>query len=150
MMLLLKQAVKKIRWCGGIVLSMTAHRVFINSSNDTGYKLPVIFKRKFKADLVQPVVIFHDAFAAPRHLRYKLGIIFERLVPDALSYVPKSRGYFVGKGFQGAGLVDLTHLGWEEFMWQGQPFGFHMRRFNKSKRNIHEELLMIDRVLGGQ
>jgi hypothetical protein len=36
--------------------------------------------------------------------------------------IPKKAGYFTETGFREHGLMDLDSLGWEEFIWQEQPF----------------------------
>ena len=36
---------------------------------------------------------------------------------------------------------------WEEFLWEGKPFGFHIRRFNKKNRIVSKELELVDLVI---
>ena len=36
-------------------------------------------------------------------------------------------------GFKDQGLADLDERGWEEFLWRGEPFGFHVRSQPKLK-----------------
>ena len=58
----------------------------------------------------------------------------ERLLPDRWCLVPKRPGYFSETGFRDRGLADLEGRGWEEFLWRGEPFGFHVRSQPKLKR----------------
>ena len=57
----------------------------------------------------------------------------ERLLPDRWCLVPKRPGYFSESGFSEQGLADLDRRGWEEFLWRGEPFGFHVRSQPKLK-----------------
>ena len=83
----------------------------------------------------------------PPTLRSRL---VERILPDSLCYVPKRRGYFTDRGFREAGAWASMPEDWEEFMWRGEPFGFHVRRNNKkTQRNEENELTALDRLLRG-
>ena len=131
---------------GGLA-SLTINRRFINISNDTGFQ---VFRRYSRStlgiELVQPVVDYHDAFVAVKHLRFRVGRIVESLLPDRWRYVPKRPGYFTDHGFRHFGFPDLTRHHWEEFIWHGAPFGYHLRRFNKAKRDVELELQQIQDV----
>jgi hypothetical protein len=74
----------------------------------------------------------------------------ERLLPDRLSLVPKRRGYFSERRFQDHGLPDLEARGWEEFLWRGEPFGFHVRSQPKvkGKESLDDHLAAVAQVLG--
>lgn len=74
----------------------------------------------------------------------------DRLLPDGLSLVPKKPGYFSANGFRAHGLPDLEDRGWEEFLWRGAPFGFHVRSQPKLKAEgaLDRHLAEINGVLG--
>ena len=57
----------------------------------------------------------------------------EGLLPDRLRFVPGRPGYFTRAGFAAHGLPDLAALGFEEFLWRDEPFGFHVRSQPKRK-----------------
>jgi len=59
--------------------------------------------------------------------------VLEGLLPDRLRFVPGRPGYFTRAGFAAHGLPDLAALGWEEFFWRDEPFGFHVRSQPKQK-----------------
>ncbi len=46
-------------------------------------------------------------------------------------------------GFAGSGNPDLNAVGWEEFFWKGDSFGFHVRRVMQTymNRKIDENFL---------
>ncbi len=48
------------------------------------------------------------------------------LTPGSVSPVPKQRGYCSVDGFASMGAPDVGALGWEEFVWRGEPFAFHV------------------------
>ncbi len=95
-----------------------AKRRRIGIARDTGWRL---FCRhgddpSLKIECFQPV------------FRPKAGRrIVDRFFPDHLSLIPKRRGYFSETGFAVHGLPDLQSNGWEEFLWNKAPFGFHVR-----------------------
>ncbi|MBI3491822.1 MAG: hypothetical protein HY047_08595 [Acidobacteria bacterium] len=48
------------------------------------------------------------------------------VTPSAWSPVPKQDGYCSPTGFAQMGAPDVAALGWEEFVWHGRPFAFHI------------------------
>lgn len=48
------------------------------------------------------------------------------LTPGSVSPVPKLANYCSPVGFASMGAPDLAALGWEEFVWRGEPFAFHV------------------------
>lgn len=48
------------------------------------------------------------------------------VTPGSVSPVPKQPGYCSPVGFTSMGAPDVAALGWEEFVWQGHPFAFHV------------------------
>ena len=125
------------------------NRRFINSSKDTGYLIEKKFSnRRYKKQLLKPVVEFKDSFPMP-HLKTKLGRKFESFLPQKFSYLPKPNYYAKLKNnFEYFGLPSLyKQHNWEEFLWEGKPFGFHIRRFNKKNRIVSKELELVDLVI---
>ncbi len=125
------------------------NRRFINSSKDTGYLIEKKFSNKrYKKQLLKPVVEFSDAFPMP-HLKTNLGRKFESFLPQKLSYLPAKDYYAKSKNnFEYFGLPSLyKQHKWEEFLWKGKPFGFHIRRFNKKNRIVSKELELVDLVI---
>ena len=72
------------------------------------------------------------------------------LMPDRLSLTPKRKSYFTERRFQDYGLPDLDARGWEEFLWQGEPFGFHVRSQPKVKerQSLESHLAEVVEILG--
>ena len=47
---------------------------------------------------------------------------------------------FSSAGFAELGLYDVRKEGWEEFLWKGAPYGFHVRGSHKLKENFEDGL----------
>jgi hypothetical protein len=119
-------------------------RFKVGRRKDTGYRLK---ERYFGKPDIQVECL--QAVYKPN--RGKISNFIDHIVPDNLSFMPKKRGYtvqstFIETGFQ----FDPYGRGWEEFMWLGSPFGFHVRRFPKRKRgkyNAVSDIKLIRSVL---
>ena len=99
----------------------------IGASRDTGFSLLEEFKRdpRLKAEVATPVFTPSAGFM-PTSVT-PLQRVIDRLAPDRRSYLSKRPGSFTTQGFDAFGLPDTRSLGWEEFLWKGQPFAFHVR-----------------------
>lgn len=99
-----------------------ARRRSIGSSRDTGWRIYERWRREpaLRVECLQPVF-------RPAHWRMWL----ERPLPDRLRLVPGRAGAFSERGFRELGWPDLASLDWEEFIWRGAPFGFHVRSHPK-------------------
>lgn len=72
-----------------------------------------------------------------------------RFIPDKWSYVPKRPGAFTETSFKDKGYFDARSYGWEEFMWKGEPFCFHLRKTGPRLRSVSEdeEFTLVKRAL---
>jgi hypothetical protein len=77
--------------------------------------------RDVRFECAQPVWDV-DADLPPRSLKR----LVHTLTPGSVSPVPKKPGYCSARGFGSMGAPDLAGLGWEEFVWHGEPFAFHI------------------------
>ena len=70
-------------------------------------------------------------------------------LPDRWQFVPIKKGYFTEKGFGELGHFSARAYGGDEFMWQGKPFGFHVRRFKKSTIPLapEKEIMVLKQAL---
>ncbi len=95
-----------------------ARRRRVGRARDTGWRLLHYHREhpSVKVECFQPVF-------KPRVVRRMLDLFF----PDHLSLTPKRRGYFSKTGFAVHGFPDVQSNGWEEFLWNREPFGFHVR-----------------------
>lgn len=111
---------------------------------DTGSELYLNFSNNpaYRSEIATPVWRY-DPAQRPAKAR-----LLDMLLPDRLAYLPKKRDYFTHRGFAEAGMpIDLDPR-WEEFMWQGKPFGFHMRmNIQRSERGNEDELAHLRRSL---
>jgi hypothetical protein len=110
----------KSAWSRVDPLSLRRRRS-VGISRDTGWRLQrALAQSGLRVECLQPVY-------RPSRLRSWVDKAF----PDARSLVPKRPGYFTRRGFREAGWPDLDALGWEEFVWRGAPFAFHVRSHPK-------------------
>jgi hypothetical protein len=58
--------------------------------------------------------------------RSSLKRLIHRWTPAAVSPIPKKRDYCAPHGFRSMSAPDVAAHGWEEFVWQGRPFAFHV------------------------
>lgn len=133
-------------------LDIGSRRLNIAGARDTSYRIyaryghDVTYKRAY----VQPV--FNPAQENALHGRVCLPFnrFVEALLPDSLCYIPKKSEFFSISGFHEMGFADCAGYGWEEYIWQGQPFGTHIRGSKTWKRNPNEddELSLIIKTLG--
>jgi len=100
-----------------------SRRTTIGMRPEVGTRNYLRFRHRAEYECAQPVFVpsvdlaqIHEAFS-----------LWEKIMPDRFSYIPKKFGYFTERGFAGAGLPDIRALGWEEFMWKSEPFAFHIR-----------------------
>jgi hypothetical protein len=105
-------------------------RQTIGSSRDTGYRLYQRFARErpAPAECLTPVFRPKEQELIPRFVgSWQRSRLAEWRLRDELSYISKRKGYCTTAGFRECGLPDVSQMGWEEFMWQERPFGFHVR-----------------------
>ena len=99
----------------------------IGASRDTGYGMLMEFSRRLglKAGTVTPVCAQADGFQPATVTGVQRMV--DAFVPDRWSYMPKRRSYMAEQGFEAFGYPETRALGWEEFLWKGEPFAFHVR-----------------------
>ncbi len=103
-------------------------RRYIGTSRDVSWRIYAHYfgNSYYRIECLQPVF---------RTQQDRLQYWLEKILPDRFSFIPKQPGYFTDEGFRERGLADLDSLGWEEFMWRKQPFGFHVRSQPKVTSN---------------
>lgn len=114
--------------------SSVRRRLDIGVYSDTGYPIYKQFAGKTKYECPQPVFRAVPSF-------------FDHLLPDRLSFVPKRAGYFTRTSFGDLGYPDCMARGWEEFMWQGNPYGFHIRGSHKLQNDLERNITYIRHAL---
>ncbi|MDP3770307.1 MAG: hypothetical protein U1A25_03210 [Candidatus Sungbacteria bacterium] len=73
--------------------------------------------------------------------------MIECFLPDRFCYNPKRQNYYTKKGFRENGYADARATGMEEFMWQGRPYGFHVRGSHKLTNDLEQGIRMIAALL---
>lgn len=75
--------------------------------------------------------------------------LIEAMLPERYCYLPKRRDTFTHSGFSERSWVSSPLPNrWEESLWQGQPFGLHVRRsFNAGGRDKQAETDFLEQVL---
>jgi hypothetical protein len=88
-----------------------------------GWRIKALYGdgRRVRFECVQPVWDPQSDLAASRLKR-----AIHAVTPASVSPIPKESGYCSPVGFAGMGAPDVAALGWEEFVWRGQPFAFHI------------------------
>ncbi len=130
------------------LISNLWHRASVGASEDTGIG---VFRRYGRAgqgsyECLVPTFRLDDDYAAPPPRRFSLGL--DLFLPDRLSYRPKRAGYYTTTRFRDVGFLDAARYGWEEFMWQGKPFGFHVRGHRLRKRGLGDDSGRVAEALG--
>ena len=77
--------------------------------------------------------------------RFGVKRMIHAMTPASVSPVPKKPGYCSTKGFRSMLAPDVDARGWEEFVWQEQPFAFHLGRSHS--RRPEEYLPQLANVL---
>ena len=111
---------------------------YIGKVQDTGYRIHERFSADtaHRSDCVTPVlrreVEWPEAFAStsPVALLRRL-YLSPPLLPESFSILPRARDYTTTQGFQESGFPAVTAHDWEEHMWRGEPFGFHVTRHSR-------------------
>jgi len=125
-------------------------KAVIGSSRDTGYELFLIFAKHFKSECIQPVFKIGFSDVCPKYLMSWLNRLIEFFLPDEMCYFPKKKDYYSSVSFKDLGYLDMFNKGWDEFVWQGKPFGFHLQGAKKdgSTTDHSQEMYFLRDVLG--
>jgi hypothetical protein len=80
------------------------------------------------------------------HWKHRL---IEAILPERYCYIPKRRDTYTHSGFSERSWVSSPLPDrWEESIWQGRPFGLHVRRsFNAGGRDKQAETVFLEQVL---
>lgn len=121
----------------------------IGSSRDTGYS---VYRRyglegKLPYECVLPVFRPELDCDVPFTLSSRIGTLLDKLLPDHLSYTPSRPGYYSRDGFREHGYPDLSSRRWEEFMWKGLPFGFHLRGYGQAQSDMEVEKVFLEQLI---
>lgn len=125
-------------------------RVRIGMSRDTGVRIYQRYHHNPDITWECPQPVFdpesdlHDTDGAHLYSRW-----IERMLPDRFCYNPKHQDYYTKKGFRENGYADARAAGMEEFMWQKEPYGFHVRGSQKIKNNLEQGITTISTFLEG-
>ncbi len=130
---LLRRAVFFFRW-------LIFNRRDIGKERDTGCALWEKYgNENIRYECMIPVFRpLHD-FLGPSYLVSSFALAVERVFPECLCYVPKSSESYSQIGFKERGYPDVSAMGWEEFLWRGDVFGFHIRGYPKRGMDIEKE-----------
>lgn len=130
----------------------------IGGSQDIGYT----FWRRFSArrrdlswGLLQPVFVPWRESRFPHNILFFPNALIEFFLPDRFSFYPKRRKYYSLSGFREMGYPDVRgrRFGWEEYLWQGKPFAFHLRGYRSGYQKetggaaLEGDLPLLDEIL---
>ena len=126
-------------------------RNLIGAARDTGQYIYDRFGADphIKVENVQPVYIPRVDAILPddKVTPLRTSKMVEMFFPDHQCYIPKRRDYYTTTTFQQGGCPDIRAQDWEEFMWQGAPFGFHIRGFLKREQGEITSLSTLQTAL---
>ncbi len=110
----------------------------IGSSRDTGYGVYEKFSCADETEYqcVQPVFKYMESDINPKYVASVFNRLVEKFLPEKWCYIPKRKDYFTKRGFKESGYPDVLGRGWDEFMWKGTPFGFHLQGARKDGTTI--------------
>ena len=117
-------------------MNMVSARRLVGGSRDTSYAL----YEKYGHGTVRVETLI-PVFKFPLERRFFMRALkncMRYVIPDRYSYTQRE-GTYSPVGFKERGYFDAGHEGWEEFIWNDQPFGFHMRRASVGKNRDQEE-----------
>ena len=117
--------------------AVVGQRYFIGASKDTGYEI----YRRYAHDASVNIEVVTPVWEPRRS-------VFEYLLPERFCLVPKRKDSMSSQHFSLLGHTDLDGLGWEEYVWKGKPFSFHVRSgTTKMRDNTTEKIAFLDRIL---
>lgn len=121
----------------------------IATSNDTGYPLYSRYANdeNIRWESITPVFRLREEFRGPGYALSSYGRTLERFLPEKYSFLPKRSESYSEVGFREFGYPDVSHLGWEEFLWHDEPFGFHMRRYRNDGLDGDEATRIVSDIL---
>lgn len=119
----------------------------IGISRDMGYAIHRRFagRTDIKYESLTPVFRPREEWGWNPSLLKRILYFF---IPDRWSYLPKRPGAYTEVSFKDKGYFDGRSHGWEEFMWRGVPFCFHLRKNSPVKTiSAEEELSFVREAL---
>lgn len=117
------------------------NRMDIATSRDTGYCIYQMTRGgRVKHDTVTSV--YKRKGPDKKTLAGLASALFEAMLPDRWSYIPKKKGYYAREGFKEKGRYDFDAKDMEEMMWKGEPFAVHVRHTWK-KNEMEQELAIL-------
>lgn len=137
-------------------IPFVGNRAYIGTSMDTGSQ---IYKKYFGStgvnyESVTPSFSHTDVYnlySKYNKILVYLWIMFNKILdcmlPEKMSVFPKKKNYFTKTSFSDLKLSDCKKFGWEEFIWNNEPFGFHIRGFRKEPAQRIKEIDRIQEVL---
>jgi hypothetical protein len=116
-----------LRRLGAAIGEDLRQRRTIGRARDTGYAMAAaVAAAGGRVETVTPVFRPETEFFPDSVSSLQAGRL-EALLPEAWRYRPRRRGSASRSGFREAGYPDVGARVWEEFMWDGAPFAFHLR-----------------------
>ncbi|MCR4337876.1 MAG: hypothetical protein NUV91_08750, partial [Candidatus Omnitrophica bacterium] len=108
------------------------NRQTIEREADTGWHLYEKMKQVgtenyYKYECMIPVFRLQEDFLGRKYLPVALNQRIEKFLSDRFCYIPKRSDYFSKHGFQEQGYPNLSVREWEEYLWQNELLGFHIR-----------------------
>jgi len=111
----------------------TSSNIYLRYFNDESHKV----------ECLTPVFIPSIDWRIP--VNFHFNRVIEYFLPERYCYLPKKKHTYTDKGFLDK---KTQYIVWEEFLWQGHAFGFHVRGHpNRVERNKIKEVEVIKKNL---
>ncbi len=133
----------------GFLTNSILRRRLIGVSRDTGY---AIYHRYFKNNKKIKYESVLPVFKPYKNSFFIISLakkIIKKILPDKWLYIPKKTSSYSEIGFSDLGFFDILEYGWEEFVWQKKPFGFHLRGTSAKTKAVkpEEKIVIIKQAL---
>lgn len=110
-----------------LLLADYRQRPLISRSRDTGFMIHATHGEKGVHECVIPVIGDMTAADLKPRVVSPLQLLLDHLYRPGRRYWVRDRVLGLRRGFQERGLPSVRAAGWEEFIWKGAPFAFHVR-----------------------
>jgi hypothetical protein len=122
---------------------------FIGKTRDTGYKVHARFANNPNTTAKTLTPVFQPATSDVFPPGKISGILraVDHILPESYQVISTRPNSYSEVGLKELAGVDTLQYGWEEFLWDGEPFGFHVRGQQQPSTADARPLTRLEAVL---